>query len=163
MSGENKWDRCDSPPPPLFVGQPERNLVKQINDEIVERMVGQTILYFPIDIDRTNYHKLYGEALEKNFLNPVRVYALVEWEGSTTESENGTVDKTSKIVINFHKRRLTEDQDLYVRVGDYIKYGDNYYELVELNEPREMFGRTEYKVEIVAKGIKVREGVFDAK
>ena len=45
----------------------ERDLVKQVNDEIIERVVGQQILYFPIDIETTNYHPLYGEAIEKPF------------------------------------------------------------------------------------------------
>lgn len=160
---DNKWSKCSSPPPPIFFNDKERNLVKQINDEIVERVIGQVILYYPIDIERTNYHPIYGEAIEKNFLNPVRVYCLVEWEGSTTETENGTIDRSSKIVVNFHKKRLTEDQDLYIMEGDYVKYGGNYYELTEINEPREMFGRTEYKVEIVAKGTKARSGIFNAK
>ena len=30
------------------------------------------------------------------------------------------VDKNASITVNFHKRRLTEDQDLFVRVGDFI-------------------------------------------
>ena len=62
-----KWTQPSSPPPPLFVGQAERNFVKQINDELIERVVGQQVLYLPIDMETTNYHKLYGEALKKTF------------------------------------------------------------------------------------------------
>ena len=81
---DNKWKKPDQPPPPLFLGQKEKDLVKQVNDEIIERVVGQQILYFPIDIEHTNYHPLYGEALEKTFLPPIRVYALVEYGGEET-------------------------------------------------------------------------------
>ena len=70
---DNKWSKPDSPPPPMFLGEKERNLVKQVNDEIIERVVGQQVLYFPIDIDHTNFHPVYGEAIEKTFLPPVRV------------------------------------------------------------------------------------------
>ncbi len=48
-----------------FLERKERDLVKQVNDEIIERVVGQQVIYFPIDIDHTNYHSLYGEAIEK--------------------------------------------------------------------------------------------------
>ena len=68
MAGQkNKWTQPNSPPPPLFVGQAERNFVKQINDEIVEKIVGQQIVYYPIDLERSNFHPLYGESLSKTY------------------------------------------------------------------------------------------------
>lgn len=63
----DKWTRPTHPPSPLFVGEKEKNLVKQVNDEIIERVVGQQVLYFAIDMETTNFHPLYGEAVEKNF------------------------------------------------------------------------------------------------
>ena len=45
---DNKWSRPDNPPPPLFFNKKERDLVKQVNDELIERVIGQTILYYPI-------------------------------------------------------------------------------------------------------------------
>ena len=40
----NEWEQPASPPPPLFLGEKEKNLVKQINDEIIERVVSQQVL-----------------------------------------------------------------------------------------------------------------------
>ncbi len=45
----DKWTRPETPPPPLFLGEKERDLVKQVNDELIERVIGQTIAYYPID------------------------------------------------------------------------------------------------------------------
>ena len=73
---DNEWSRPASPPP-LFLGKKERDLVKQVNDELVEKVIGQQILYYPIDMETTNFHELYGEAVEKTYLPPVRVYALL--------------------------------------------------------------------------------------
>lgn len=158
----NEWEQPASPPPPLFLGKKERDLVKQVNDELIERVIGQTIAYYPIDIERTNFHDLYGEALTKTFLPPVRVNALIEFDGITTKySSNIGLDKDSSITIHFHKRRLTEDQDLYVREGDFVLYGDILYEIVTLSEPRQLFGQIDHKLEISAKCIKAREGLFD--
>ena len=39
---DNKWNRPAQPPPPLFFNEKERDLVKQVNDELIERVVGQT-------------------------------------------------------------------------------------------------------------------------
>lgn len=146
----------------MFFGKKERNLVKQVNDELIERVIGQQILYYPIDIDRTNFHSLYGEAINKTFLPPVRVYALIVWQGYQSETTHLGIDKVPSITIHFHKRRLTEDQDLFVREGDFVLYGDSHYEITKLNEPKEMFGQVEHKVEIEASCIKSRRGLFDA-
>ena len=45
----DEWKKPAGPPPPLFLGKKERDLVKQVNDEIIERVVGQQVLYFETD------------------------------------------------------------------------------------------------------------------
>lgn len=152
----------DAPPPPLFLGQKERDLVKQINDEIIERVIGQTVTYYPMSREHTNYN-MYGEAIQKTFLSPVKVQALVEWEGSKTETKVYGIDRVTSITVKFHRRRLTEDQDLYVREGDFVLYGDVFYEIVTIAEPKNLFGQVDFKFEIIAKCIKARESVFNAK
>jgi len=160
---KNKWSQPASPPPPLFVGQKERDLIKQVNDELIENVIGQQILYFPISDDHTDVHPVYGEAIHKVFLPPIRVYALVDWEGqATTFMDNVAVDRYTSITVHFHKRRLTEDQDLSVRVGDFVQYGDNYYEIVTLDEPVQIFGQINHKMEVSAKCIYAREDLFNA-
>ena len=159
---DTAWNQPATPPPPLFTGEKERNLVKQVNDEIIERVIGQQIAYFAIDIDRSPFHPLYGEAIQKTFLQPVRVYALVKWEGQTQLfTQNVGIDKATSIEIHFHKKRLTEDQDLFVREGDFVLYGDRYYEIVSTAEPKQLFGQVENKFEIVAKCQRAREGMFN--
>jgi hypothetical protein len=153
----------EAPPPPLFLGEKERNLVKQVNDELIERVIGQTIVYYPISRESTNYHPVYGESIQKTFLSPIRVQALIEWEGSKTTVEAFGIDRVTSITINFHRRRLVEDQELYIREGDFVLYGDTFYEIVSLNESKRLFGQIDHKFEIIAKCIKARESMFNAK
>ena len=160
---DNKWSQPNNPPPPLFTGKKERDLVKQVNDEIIERVIGQTIVYYPVDYNTTSFHPIYGEALEKNFLPPIRVQALIEWGGiESAYTDKIGIDKQSNITIHFHKRRLTEDQDLFVREGDFVLYGDLFYQIVSLMEPTRLFGQIDQKLEIVAKCVRARDGVFNA-
>ena len=159
----NDWDRPENPPPLLFLGKKERDLVKQVNDELIEKVIGQQILYYSIDMQTTNFHDLYGEAVEKNYLPPVRVYALVEWKTEETEYFEGVgLDKQWEITVHFHKRRLTQDQDLFVREGDFVLYGNHYYEIVKLSEPKQLFGQVGNEFEIVAECKRSRKGLFDA-
>ena len=160
---DDKWSQPAQPPPPLFVGEKERNLVKQVNDELIERVVGQQVVYYPIDHGITQYNDLYGEAIEKNYLPPVQVYVLIEWNETTTTATNYGLDRIYNLTCHFHKRRLTEDQDLYAREGDFILYGEDYYEIITLSEPKQLFGQTEHMLEISAKCSRARQGLFDGK
>jgi len=160
---DNEWSQPPAPPPPMFLGEKERNLVKQVNDELIERVIGQQVVYYPISVEHTDFHSIYGEAIKKTFLPPIRVYALVEWEGLQTKADTGYgMDKNSEITVHFHKRRLVEDQDLFVREGDFVLYGSIYYEVVTLNEPKQLFGQIDHRIEISAKCVRARKGLFDA-
>lgn len=161
MSEDNKWSQPASPPPPLFVGKKEKDLVKQVNDEVIERVVGQTIIYYPISLEHTKFHDLYGEAIDKTFLDPVRVYAMVKYESQTTTTTPLGIDRVERINVAFHKRRLTEDQDLFVREGDFIQYGENLFEILTLEEPKWLFGQIESSFEIAAKCVRARLGIFE--
>ena len=158
----NKWEQPAAPPPPLFLNKKERDLVKQVNDELVERVIGQQLLYYAIDIKNTNFHPLYGEAVEKTFFPPVRVFALIDWEGLKTETDKYGLDVTTSLTVHFHKRRITEDQNLFVREGDFVRFGSIYYEIVKLNEPKLLFGQPESRFEISADCIRARDGLFNA-
>jgi len=159
----NKWKQPAAPPPPLFLNKKERDLVKQVNDELTERIIGQQILYYAIDVVESHFHPLYGEAIEKTFLPPVRVFVLIDWEGQKTTTDKYGLDVITTVTVHFHKRRLTEDQDIFVREGDFILYGSLYYEIVTLDEPTQLFGQSEHKLEISAKCVRARKGLFDGR
>ena len=159
---DHKWKQPDAPPPPMFFGEKERNLVKQVNDELAERVIGQTVVYYPVDEDKTNFHPLYGEAINKVCLPPVRVYAYVQVDNDQT-NDKYSYEYQSKLTVHFHRKRLTEDQNLYVRPGDFIQYGENYYEIAKtFNDTRYYFGQVYNKFQISAECIRARRGTFDA-
>ena len=162
----NRWSQPSQPPPPLFVGKAERDFVKQINDEVIEKVIGQQILYFPIDRTVTNYHPLYGEAINKNFLPPVRVYSLIEYTDSTRVQQEYGFDNTYNITVHMHKRRLVQDQNLFARLGDFVQYDQMFFEIVDIFEPRYLFGQDhefadQTSLEITLTCKQVRTGVFN--
>ena len=159
----DEWKRPPQPPPPLFLGKKERDLVKQVNDELIEKVIGQQVLYYPIDMERTNFHNLYGEAVEKTFLSPVRVYALILFDEEMTTYLDGVgIDRNYAITVHFHRRRLTEDQNLFVREGDFVLYGGTYYEIVKIEEENKLFGQVDHTFEVKTTCKRARKGLFDA-
>jgi len=157
---KHKWKQPAAPPAPMFFGKKERDLVKQVNDELSERIIGQPIAYYAISAEESNFNETYGEAVEKVSLPPIRVYAFVVVENEQTNEKFGYEYQT-KLTVNFHRRRLVEDQNLYVRVGDFVQYGDEFYEIVRLyNDTRYLFGQVEHKFQVTADCIRARQGVF---
>ena len=113
--------------------------------------------------ETTNFHNLYGEAIAKTYLPPIRIYALVEFnDEATSYMPDIGIDSDSMITVYFHKRRLTEDQDVFAREGDFVLYGKIYYEIVKLSEPRKLFGQVDHSFEIAATCRRARKGQFDA-
>ena len=157
---KNKCTQPDAPPPPMFFGQKERDLVKQVNDELAERVIGQTVAYYPISVEHSNFNETYGEAIEKVTLPPIRVFAYVVVDNEQTNDKYG-YNYQSKLTVNFHRRRLTEDQNLFVRAGDFVQYGDLFYEIVKTyNDTRYYFGQVDHKFQISAECVRAREGTF---
>lgn len=76
----NEFSLPPNPPPPLFLGEKEKALVKALNDEITDRILNQVIIYFAIDLQSSFFHPLYGECIDKQFLPPIKINCLVQWE-----------------------------------------------------------------------------------
>ena len=72
------------------------------------------------------------------------------------------MDKKSQIIVHFHRRRLKEDQDLFVREGDFLRYDGLYYEIFTLEEPKQLFGQIGNSLEVKATCGISRQGLFDA-
>lgn len=161
---DNSWSRPNSPPPPNFLNSAERDFRKQVTDELVERVIGQKIAYYPIDVENTNFHPLYGEAIDKTFRDPVVIKALIDWENlgqlETSFEDDVAFDVEKQVLVHFHKRRLTEDQELYVKTGDFFAYGGTNYEIAKTMEPKRVFGQINHKLEITALGIRSRQSLF---
>jgi len=91
------------------------------------------------------------------------VFALVEFTTfETTYMENVGVDKIWEINVHFHKRRLEEDQNMYIREGDFVLYGESYYEIVKLVQNKQLFGQVNHIFETSAVCKRARKGLFDA-
>ena len=76
MSDEDKWAQPSSPPPPLFLGEKERDLVKQVNDaydhNFDQLMNSNYRLAGKINKEKSLYYTYKGK--EHNFLSKEVLY-----------------------------------------------------------------------------------------
>lgn len=159
----NKWEIPQNLPPPLFGGKKERDLILQVNAELQERVLGQQILYYPLSIEHSNYHSLYGECIDgKSYLPPIHIYCLIDPVEFETVTNQYGIDRKKTVTLHLHSRRLKEDQDLFVQEGDVFAYGTDFFEITEIQESQLIFGQIENKMEVMVKGYKIRDGMFNA-
>lgn len=152
----SRWIRPSSPPAPIFVNDPERNFQKQIAKEVTEFVLNQSILYFAVDVEKTNFHPIYKESVQKVFFQPIEVKVFIDFEDNDTTNTKWGIDRKRKVIVHFHNRRIKEDQNLFVREGDIIYLDNVFYEIWKLSEPEEVWGQIEHKVGTSAYCINIR-------
>jgi hypothetical protein len=146
--------------PSPFLGDLEKNMHKQITDEVVERMTNQLVFYYAIDAQNTTFHPMYGEAINKKFFPPVRLPCLVEWKTQEIKNEKFTIDKVPVIVVQLLKRRIEEDLQLNILAGDFVQWGRDFFEIVAVESPTHLYGANNSQVDLVLTCVKARQGTF---
>lgn len=146
--------------PPMFLGDKEKQFQKHINQEVIERITNETVLYYAVDVENTKYNLLYGESLTKKFWPPVRIPCLLEWKPQETKNEKFSLDRVPVVAVHVLKRRVEEDIGLNMMVGDFVFYGRDFYEIVEINSPTKLYGDPTQQVEIILTCVKARQGTF---
>lgn len=141
---------------PLFISSREIDLFTNLNEEIIQTIIGQFVDYYSIDPETSAPDNLYGESIEKTFKKPVRVYCLVQYDEPTSVTVEEGVDVSYGIEIKF-LRSMLKSINLYPREGDIVKFGDKYYEIGSVLEVKLITGIPGWEWDILCKCNSTRE------
>ena len=146
----------------LYITNREIDFINDITKELIKDVVGQIVIYYPISEEKTKTN-LYNESDQKVFDTPVEIEVLVEYKGETevTTTKYG-VDSIFEITVFFHKKDLS-DKSIKVREGDFVQYGEKFYEILKLLRPKDIFGQQQNIPGIHAECRIAREGQFKTK
>lgn len=125
---------------PMFRSPRDIEFVKRIAREVIERVVGDKITYYPISNQFSEQDEVYGESKMKIFDPPVEVYALVEW----LEQEITTNQFGQDIVYNINVFILEEylnQIELKPIEGDMVDYDEKKFEILKVEQPRQIFAK----------------------
>lgn len=138
----------------LFFSEKELEFIKKINDELINKVISQRILYYKIENVSSN---VYGEVKNKILSQPIEVEALVDiQEKSEQETNIYGVDTKYTIIVYFQKDNIIE-KGVDVCVGDYVKYGNILYEIASSVETKFVFGLPTKSLMIRCNCVAVRE------
>ena len=144
----------------LFFGPREMELFNDYNTELLGIIAQTGITYYRIEPDSSDPNSIYGESEVKVTRDPVQVHCWVMLDEPETETNSFTVDTRRRIELYMHKDRLTE-LDLVPRMGDFVGYDNQYFEILKTGVPYNVFSYPQTKLGVITKCLSVREGVFD--
>ena len=144
----------------LFFTPREMELFNDYNTELLGIIAQTGITYWRIEADTSNPNSIYGESEIKVTRDPVQVYCWVMLDEPELENNSFTVDIRRRIELYMHKDRLTE-LDLVPRIGDFVEYDNQYFEILKTGVPYNVFSYAQTKLGVITKCLSVREGVFD--
>ena len=144
----------------LFFTPREMELFNDYNTELLGIIAQTGIIYYRIEPDSSDPNSIYGESEVKVTRDPVQVYSWVMLDEPETETNSFTVDTRRRIEIYMHKDRLTE-LDLVPRMGDFVGYDNQYFEILRAFVPNFVFSYPQTKLGVIVRCLSGREGVFD--
>lgn len=123
----------------LFGRNRDISLFRKMNKELLNRIIVQEVGYYKMDLTKTDSN-VYGESVEKTFLDPVLVTCLLERGDKSTTPEETTVDIDRTLTVRFLRDILVEI-NLFPEIGDIILWNEDYYEINTLNENQLIVGK----------------------
>lgn len=144
---------------PLFRSDRDIEFVKRITREVIERVIGEKITYYPISKELTR-ENIYGESKEKVFDPPLEIFCLVEW----LEQEITTNQFGQDIVYNlnvFIQDEYLSQIEVQPVEGDMIDYDDKKFEITKVSKPTQIFAKSGRSIGYQLTCRSVRKSGFD--
>jgi hypothetical protein len=144
----------------LFFTPRDMSLFNDYSTELLEIIAQTQIKYWQVEKDLSNPDDIYGESDSKTTRTPVLIYCWIMLEEPVTQTGQYTTEVRRNIECYMHKDRLNE-VGITPRIGDFIEYDNQYFEITASDVPRNVFSYEQTKIGVIVKCISVREDVFN--
>ncbi len=144
-----------------FITERELAFIARINRELIQKVVGQEVSYYEIDLEKSRVHRLYEEAIEKTWKPPVLVNARVLWDNPSSVHNVIGIDSKYTAEVYFHTDELN-DRNVSPKEGDFIEFGQVFFEITAVTQPQIVFGQVNNRIMTKCVCVPSREGQFQA-
>ena len=87
---------------PFFIPQKEFDLINQMNEELIDEIVGQSVDIYKVNIERTDSN-MYGESTAKYYDIGFRVNCLINYNEPEVNQDEFGADVNSSIEMFFQR------------------------------------------------------------
>ena len=135
---------------PFFVPQKEVNLINDMNEELIDEIVGQSVDVYKVNIENTD-ENIYGESTTKYYDVGFRVNCLILFNEPEINQDEFGPDFGGNIEMYFQRENLSSGSlNFYPEIGDIVDWNDSYWEIDGTTEPQLVAGHPGYKHQIRA-------------
>jgi hypothetical protein len=145
----------------LFITNKEIAFIASISNELVDKVNAQEVKYYAISLEHSNPHRLYNEEINKVWMPAVKTFGMVNWDNPNTVQTIFGSDSQFKLEVEFFPEELTA-RNLVPKEGDFIEYGQVFFEITSVTQPRSIYGQINNKVMTKCTCVPSREGQFQA-
>ena len=136
---------------PFFVPQKEVNLINDMNEELIDEIVGQSVDVYKVNIENTE-ENVYGESTTKYYDVGFRVNCLLLYNEPEVVQDDFGPDLNGNIEMYFQRENLSSGSlNFYPEIGDIVDWNEQYWEINSVVEPQLIAGHPNYKHSINAK------------
>ena len=141
---------------PFFLPEKEFNLIQDMNEELIDELVGQSVDVYKVSIENTE-ENLYGESTTKYYDIGFRVNCLLLYNAQEVTQDEFGADVGGSIEMYFQRANLSSGSlNFYPEIGDIVDWNDFYWEIDGITSPKLIAGNPEYKHNIVATAHRAR-------
>lgn len=144
-----------------FITEREIAFINKVNKELIQKVTGAEVSYYAISLEKSKVNKLYGESIQKVWDAPIQIYGRVLYDNVQSATTGLGVDSKYNIEVYFHKLEL-EERNVVPKEGDFVEFGEVYYEITSVTQPQIVFGQINNKVMTKCVCVPSREGQFQA-
>ena len=141
---------------PFFVPQKEVNLINDMNEELIDEIVGQSVDVYKVNIENTD-ENVYGESTTKYYDVGFRVNCLILFNEPEVLQDDFGSDLRGDIEMYFQRENLSSGSlNFFPEIGDIVDWNEQYWEINSVVEPQLIAGHPNYKHSINAKAHRSR-------
>ena len=135
---------------PFFIPQKEFDLINQMNEELIDEIVGQSVDIYKVNVERTE-DNVYGESTAKYYDIGFRVNCLINYNEPEVIQDEFGADTNSSIEMFFQRENLASGSlNFYPEIGDIVDWNEHYWEISSVTEPQLVMGHPGYRHQIKA-------------
>ena len=140
----------------FFIPQKEVNLINDMNEELIDEIVGQSVDVYKVSIDNTD-ENIYGESTTKYYDVGFRVNCLLLYNEPEITQDDFGADLRGDIEMYFQRENLSSGSlNFFPEIGDIVDWNNQYWEIGSVTEPQLIAGHPNYKHSINAKAHRSR-------
>jgi len=142
-----------------FITAKEHAFIARVNKELIQKVIGQEVIYYALSREETTPHDVYGEAVDKVWYAPVTLNCLVSFDNPDVKTLDIGLDAEYNLEVYVLTDELI-DRNIKPNEGDFVEFGQKFFEISSVTLPQLAFGQVNNKLMTKFSCVSSRESVF---